>query len=357
MTLFIHLVNTNHRFADFAPHPTNPHILVSILEDHTNPTPSAVLSSLVSIDTKTQTIAPFVFGSDFIASPVFNSDGTLVAWTQWSHPDMPWEGSEVYIASVKVIKDEKGDHLVPTNVRKVAGEKGTVSAVEPLWAPNGRDLIFTSDISGFKNLWIASVVSIGEVEIQIQSRPVLNQPVDEDFGEPAWLLGGSSYAILDNSTIIATAFKKGQSAIYKVDIKAGTATLVENNPFVYITLVRRVSANEVVFIGARTDETKAIVLLTLDPNGGVAFTDLVKPEEEDVKNLKAYFSSPQPISFEVAPGEPLHVVYYAPKNPKYIGEKEEKPPCVVSIHGGPTGMTTQGLNIRQQYFTTRGFAW
>ncbi|KAH6892791.1 Alpha/Beta hydrolase protein [Coprinopsis sp. MPI-PUGE-AT-0042] len=37
--------------------------------------------------------------------------------------------------------------------------------------------------------------------------------------------------------------------------------------------------------------------------------------------------------------------------------KDEKPPCVVNVHGGPTSYVSQGLDWRKQYFTSRGWAW
>ena len=116
--------------------------------------------------------------------------------------------------------------------------------------------------------------------------------------------------------------------------------------------------NKVIFFGTQGDAPKAIVLASLGSGAGdVSLSHIVAPKEEDEPIPKTYFSPPQPISFQISPGEPLHVVFHAPTNPEYVGPVGEKPPCVVSIHGGPTSMATQGLSLRQQYFTSRGFAW
>jgi len=71
-------------------------------------------------------------------------------------------------------------------------------------------------------------------------------------------------------------------------------------------------------------------------------------------------SEPQPITLKVAPtNSPLYVVYYPPWNPAYTGSsiEGERPPCIVEVHGGPTGFVGQGLSWSKQYFTSRGWGW
>jgi hypothetical protein len=83
----------NYRFADFACHPHSPSLVVCILEDHTKPAPDQVMNSLVCLNTLlSEDPISLVSGSDFYSSPRFNVDGTLLAWTEWAHPDMPWDG-------------------------------------------------------------------------------------------------------------------------------------------------------------------------------------------------------------------------------------------------------------------------
>lgn len=37
-------------------------------------------------------------GGDFYPDPRFTSDGMKIAWAQRAHPDMPWEGTEIWVA-------------------------------------------------------------------------------------------------------------------------------------------------------------------------------------------------------------------------------------------------------------------
>lgn len=87
----------DYRFADFACHPEAPNLVVCILEDHTRPAPKDVANSLVVLNTdSSENPVTLVSGNDFYASPRFNTDGTLLAWTEWGHPDMPWDGFVVF---------------------------------------------------------------------------------------------------------------------------------------------------------------------------------------------------------------------------------------------------------------------
>jgi len=41
-----------------------------------------------------------VSGSDFYAAPRLSQDGARLAWLEWRHPNMPWDGTELWVASV-----------------------------------------------------------------------------------------------------------------------------------------------------------------------------------------------------------------------------------------------------------------
>ncbi|KAF3926030.1 Seprase [Dactylellina cionopaga] len=126
------------RYGNFAINPTDSKWILAVLEDHRGDKPDDVVNSLVSIhgesgDVKTATI---VEGKDFYSSPSWNPDGSRVAWLQWSHPDMPWTGSEVCVADWIDGKLE--------SVRVVAGKANTESTSQPRWSPDG-SLFYCSD--------------------------------------------------------------------------------------------------------------------------------------------------------------------------------------------------------------------
>jgi dipeptidyl aminopeptidase/acylaminoacyl peptidase len=69
-----------------------------------------------------------------------------------------------------------------------------------------------------------------------------------------------------------------------------------------------------------------------------------------------FFSAPQAIQFPTRDGEGAHGFFYAPKNPEIDDSTEQKPPLLVMCHGGPTGATESSLNLKIQFWTSRGFA-
>lgn len=96
------------------------------------------------INTSTGTISVLLQGADFYAHPRFNHDGSKISWTQWNHPDMPWNGTELYTASWHA---EGFTHLT-----KVAGAAGIESICQPRWGPSGT-LFFISDRSNYWQLY------------------------------------------------------------------------------------------------------------------------------------------------------------------------------------------------------------
>ncbi|MEZ4515692.1 MAG: hypothetical protein R3C44_02255 [Chloroflexota bacterium] len=81
---------------------------------------------------------------DFYATPRLSPDGRQLAWLSWDHPNMPWDGNELWLADI----DSTG---VLTNRRLVAG--GPEESIFQLeWSPDGV-LYFTSDRTGWWNLY------------------------------------------------------------------------------------------------------------------------------------------------------------------------------------------------------------
>ncbi|KAG6887411.1 hypothetical protein C0992_012379 [Termitomyces sp. T32_za158] len=336
-----------HRFADFDVHPIHTHLLVSILEDHTVDEPSAVINTLCIINTATKTIYPLISGADFYASPKFSPDGAHLAWQQWSHPDMPWEGSHIYVADALV----DFDRISLKNLVHVAGKALKVSAVCPSWA-NNETLVFTSDESGFINPWKYQNGT---------STALFPEPVDYEFGSPGWLLQTHPYAILDEKGTLALFIttKDGRNGLDIVDLTGGSLPRTIDTPFVLIENISSLSrrAREVVFSGGKVDEGLSVVKITLDDASRASFVALKPAAVPEFSN--DFVSIPRPMSLKTPNGELVHVVFYPPRNPRYLGSSVpgELPPCIVFAHGGPTAITMQNLSWTTQYFTSRGWAW
>ena len=350
-TLLYSTENENHRFADFTVSPTHPHLLIAILEDHTHPSPSEVETSLVLINTSTKTVSLVVSGADFYASPRFSPDGTYLVWQQWWHPNMPWQGAEIYVARVTVGSD--GEKVELGEKTLVGGVKGQVSAAYPLWITN-ETVLFTSDISGYQNPWSYSTLTGKSV-------PILPTPVEKDFSLPGWLLGESYSAVLDEKgeKVLCSVMQDGREVLCVLDAKSGTIAEIKS-PYVEISSVSSIpKTGEAFFIGGQSSEPPEIISLTLSPTTP-SFKTLKSTSSSATSSFPpGIVSVAQPITIKVPPNDdPVHLNFYPPTNPEYGGGVDgEKPPCVFGVHGGPTGMSNQVLNWSKQYFTSRGWAW
>jgi dipeptidyl aminopeptidase/acylaminoacyl peptidase len=70
----------------------------------------------------------------------------------------------------------------------------------------------------------------------------------------------------------------------------------------------------------------------------------------------AHVSVAEPIEFPTAKGWTAHAFYYPPRNAGYTAAEGERPPLIVISHGGPTTAALPTLDLRVQFWTTRGFA-
>jgi len=119
-------------------------LLICVVEDH-SPKDQEAENYLAAIDLESGEIAQRIAeGEDFFASPELSPDGTQLAWISWNHPNMPWDGTELWIAEL----DEQSR---PSRRQQVAGGQAE-SVFQPQWCPGG-DLYFITDPTGWWNLY------------------------------------------------------------------------------------------------------------------------------------------------------------------------------------------------------------
>src|SRR5262249_54104657 len=118
--------------------------IICVREDHTAGE-ADVVNSIVAVDaTGNRAERVLVSGNDFYSSPRLSPDGTRVAWLTWNHPNMPWDGTELWTAELTA-------DGAPTVLSHVAGGVDE-SICQPQWSPD-RQLYFISDRSGWWNIY------------------------------------------------------------------------------------------------------------------------------------------------------------------------------------------------------------
>ncbi|KAJ7652778.1 alpha/beta-hydrolase [Mycena polygramma] len=329
------------RFGNLTLHPSHRHLMVAIREDQTNPNSADVIDTVVSLNLETGLSKIISQGWDFHANPVFNPSGTKLAWLRWNHPDMAFRSTQLVVGDLCL--DEDG-HISITNEITIAGEPGISVAQQALWMDDNT-LVFLYDISGWMQPWIH--ILGGDI------RPILNEPILGEFAEPMWGLGMSSYAILDADHLLCTVVRKGFTSFIIVCISNGTFEELPSD-FVEMKYVKRVGPNQVVFVGSKIDAGEAVVTLTLD-RGRSVFKVLASSSKSGVPD--GFTARPEPLVLADSTGRDIHALFFPPTNPRFAGPPEEKPPCVMYLHAGPTARTTPKFSWERILYTSRGWAW
>jgi dipeptidyl aminopeptidase/acylaminoacyl peptidase len=75
----------------------------------------------------------------------------------------------------------------------------------------------------------------------------------------------------------------------------------------------------------------------------------------DRPDIRENLSAPARIEFTSRKGT-VYAWYYPPFNHAFVAPSEELPPLIVKSHGGPTHAASSALDLRTQYWTSRGYA-
>ncbi len=314
------------RYADFdLDHRRNRTIYVR--EDHRHvgePANTLVTLDLTGDDTGGTVVAS---GHDFYACPRLSPDGRQLAWLSWDHPNMPWDGTDLWLADV----DAKG---VLGEPRHIAGSRD-IAVFQPSWSPDGI-LHYVADPTGWWNIYAWR-----------DGAPDNLCPRQAEFGLPLWNFGAVTYAFLAPGRIVCRRHEAGAARLAL--LQDGDLRDIAT-PFVSLGAPCPV-AGRIALTGAGAAEPTRMVLL--DPDTGTVET-LRRSANVDVD--PGYISAAQPIEFLTAGGLTAHAYYYPPANKDFRALDGERPPLIVRSHGGPTAATDPGFSPAIQFWTSRGFA-
>lgn len=303
--------------------------LICVCEDHTD-SESEPVNTLMSIDLHGHKRSQLlVSGNDFYSSPRISPDGSYLAWLTWNHPNMPWDGTELWVGELNA-------DVSPCRIKRAAGGIDE-SIFQPEWSPDGI-LHFVSDRKGWWNLyrWCNEHVE-----------PITE--MEAEFGAPQWFFGMSAYAFVSPDCIVCTYNEKGTWKLANLDMATKKLQPIKT-PYTDISYLRT-NSGKVVFVAGSPTESPSIVSLDLQSE---RFEVLRR--STDMVIDAGYLSIPQAIEFPTEHGLTAYAFYYPPKNQNYLAPTGEKPPLLVISHGGPTSMVSSKLDIMIQYWTSRGFA-
>ncbi|GAB2219060.1 hypothetical protein Droror1_Dr00006687 [Drosera rotundifolia] len=322
---------------------------ITVMEDHRQSQlhPTTTIAAVNIADDSIKEPEVLVSGKDFYAFPRVDPNGERVAWIQWSHPNMPWDWSELWVGYIS----ENG--VVAKRVCVAGGDPNLIeSPTEPKWTSKGELFFITDRKNGFWNLykWNESTNEVLEL-----------YSMEAEFARPLWVFGMSSYDFIqedDQRNLIACTYRQnGRSYLGLLDDSQFSLQLLDI-PFTDISNITS-GKNSLFIEGASAVHPLSVAKVTLDEGKleATQFTIMWSSSPES-SLYKAHFSCPEFVEFPTeVPGQTAYAYFYPPHNHFYEAGPEEKPPLLLKSHGGPTSESRGILNLSIQYWTSRGWAF
>ena len=306
--------------------------LIGVREDHT-PADQQVLNTIASIALDGSDLArggqALRSGRDFYSTPRLSPDGARLCWLEWSHPNMPWDGTELWVAEV-------GADGALERAACIPGGPGE-SIFQPCWSPDGV-VYFISDSTGWWNLYRWQ-------DGQVQ--PL--HPQQAEFGEPQWIFGMKTYAFESPECLVCAFQEGGQTTLATINTRTLEFQPIQI-PFTEISYITTLPGR-VLFIGG--SPVLPVVLVQLDLKTG---QPSVLRKSMDIAVDSGYLSVPEQIEFPTEHELTAFANFYPPQNKDFSAPAGELPPLIVLSHGGPTSLASTTFNLGKQYWTSRGFA-
>ena len=302
--------------------------MICVREDHTGAGEAVNTIAALALDGGGESVV-LAQGYDFYSTPRLSPDGAQLAWLAWNHPNMPWDGTELWCATLT----EEG---LIDSAQLVAGGLEE-SIFQPEWSPVGV-LHFVSDQTGWWNLYRWHDARVEPLH-----------PMQAEFGLPQWVFGMRSYGFESAGRIVCVYGAAGIDQLAILDTSSGAFETIET-PYTMFAYPHSAPGQLVALAGSPTEHAAVVRL------------DLVTRQIETLRRTSelavdpGYISVAQAVEFPTDAGLTAHAFFYRPRNADYRAPVGERPPLLVMSHGGPTAATTAELDLEKQYWTSRGIA-
>jgi len=266
-------------------------------------------------------------GADFYMQPVWHPRGEKIAWVEWDHPQMPWDGTRLMLSDFK------------THVCLTGGEDTPV--FQPAFSPDGRYLSYVALDGEWENLYIYDL-DAGTVRTLVSGATL---------SMPAWIQGMRMHAwTFDSAHIFYVRNEQGRHSLWVVDVETGKSAEVKTPYTHIIQLTASPTDKRLAFIGESPQIAAQVVVWE---NGKCKVIKCSMADNLD----NEFLPSPEKITWQAPDGMPVFGLYYPPSSALY--QSEGLPPLIVDIHGGPTSQKYEQhqANSRNEafFYTSRGF--
>ena len=283
--------------------------------------------------------------SDFVASPVLSPDGQWLAFQTWSHPNMPWDDTELRLG--RLVEGEVMD------LRRICpDEPGAL--MHPSFSPQG-DLYFAADWNDWWNLYRIDgnrlTASAPLASVQLDSATAV-LPMEAELCMPQWQFSQHQYDFVDADRLLLSINRDCRWTLALLDRRSGQLTPLHSdlggleNVFYH--------QGSAIYTASPADGFGAVYRIDLDKSPATPETLL--RGRSSVELAADFISTPQHLSYPSG-DEVAHALFYPPRHPDCAAPAGTLPPLLVSVHGGPTGTARASFSPMIQFWTSRGYAW
>jgi dienelactone hydrolase len=279
----------------------------------------------------------------FLSTIRLSPDGTRLSWLGWDHPVMPWETTDLMVASIV-------GGVTVAAARVLGGDEVAVAQAE--WA-DADTLYALADPDGWWNLF--------RIDLAGEETAATNVfPTETECGHAIWRVGATSFAVTDAGVVLRRSL--GDESLILWDPETGeTADLAPE----WTEFATSVSGGAGVGTGAGTGSGTgaSIAVVAASPTEpstplriDVAGRRVVRCVERAEYPHEAWVAVPERRFVKVEGGWQVPYIYHPPTNPEYRGPSDTPPPLLIDVHGGPTSSTVATRHLTFALFTSRGYA-
>ncbi|MEI6289825.1 MAG: hypothetical protein WCP19_05280, partial [Chloroflexota bacterium] len=158
-------------------------------------------------------------GADFYMQPAWHPDGKRIAWIEWDHPQMPWDGTRLMTGTLT--ENGLGD------VQLVCGSEDT-PVFQPEFSPDGRSLSYLVNDGEWDSLVIVDLEN-GQKRSLVENAVLI---------DPAWVQGMRLYGwSADSSRIFYLRNQRGTRSLHTLDIASGESRQMDITPYTWVSQI------------------------------------------------------------------------------------------------------------------------
>jgi len=274
-------------------------------------------------------------GADFYMQPIWHPSGKLLAWVEWNHPNMPWDGTRIVLAKLEGESPRVAE-------RKVVAGDGDTPVSQPRFSPDGHWMSYLTADEDWEDLVVMDIVS-GERRVMVKGDGFALAPL-------AWVQGVHSYGWSHTGeSLYYLRYAQGGTTLWQVELGNGRSRQIDVSPY---TWIQQLSVNPqkdaLAFVASAPSIPDRV--LSWDENGlhveARCDPEMIAPD---------FLPAPQLVTWQAEDKTPVQGFYYPPANPKFASD--ELPPAILNFHGGPTSESPLRYSSEAAYFTSRGYAY